>query len=237
MISSLFLAAALQAFSIQDSASHDSNRYTQGLFFHGKELVETTGIYGKSSLFRMQKPGGPATDSTHLRDAYFGEGSIQIDNEIIWLTWREHKAFVYDAKTLALKGEFQIPTEGWGLDLWNGMLLMSNGSAELLCLSLGDHQVLKTITITENDNPVSNLNELEVVGNTLYANLWGSDSIAVIDLKKGKVTSWIDFSIQAKKVRAKNSKAEVLNGIAYDGKDFWITGKYWPVMYKIRLKK
>ncbi|MFA6342467.1 MAG: glutaminyl-peptide cyclotransferase, partial [Fibrobacteraceae bacterium] len=83
----------------------------------------------------------------------------------------------------------------------------------------------------------SNLNELEVVGNTLYANLWGSDSIAVIDLKNGKVTSWIDFSIQAKKVRAKNSKAEVLNGIAYDGKDFWITGKYWPVMYKIRLKK
>jgi glutamine cyclotransferase len=51
------------------------------------------------------------------------------------------------------------------------------------------------------------------------------------------VTSWIDFSIPAKKIRAKYAKAEVLNGIAYDGKNFWITGKYWPVMYKVKLNK
>jgi glutamine cyclotransferase len=154
MITLLIAATALQAFSILDSVPHDSNRYTQGLFFDGKELVESTGMYGKSGLFRMEKPGGPATDSVHLSDAYFGEGSIQIGNDIIWLTWRERKAFVYDAKNLVFKKEFFIPTEGWGLDSWHDMLLMSNGSAELLCLGLGDYRVVKTITVTDNNKPV-----------------------------------------------------------------------------------
>lgn len=237
MFSALIFAAALQTLVIDDSVPHDSQRYTQGLSFDGKTLIESAGLYGKSGLYRMPSAGVKAKDSVKLGSAYFGEGSVRVYDDIVWLTWKEGVAFVYDAKTLAPKSSFPLPTQGWGLTLWNGEMLMSDGSDELLVLSPADHRVIKTIPVKDGRTPVANLNELEAVGNTLYANVWGSDSIAVIDLPQGNVRAWINLSPRAKALRKRFPKAEVLNGIAWDGKNLWITGKLWPVMYRAHIKK
>ncbi|MCK9182388.1 MAG: glutaminyl-peptide cyclotransferase [Fibrobacteraceae bacterium] len=234
MMASVVFAAALASFTVLDSVPHSTAHYTQGLFFDGKTLYETTGEYGNSGLFRYISPSNPAKDSVKLDSRYFGEGSIKIGDDIFWLTWREGIAFVYDARTLACKASFDIPGEGWGLSIWNGSLVLSDGSSNLFFLSPGDKHVFKTLPVLDGKNPVKNLNELEIVGNRVYANVWRSDSIAVIDIGSGKVLNWMDFSSIAKKVRAKNPAAEVLNGIAFDGKFFWITGKNWPVMYKVK---
>ncbi|MBP5247584.1 MAG: glutaminyl-peptide cyclotransferase [Fibrobacter sp.] len=236
MLAELLFSAALGSYTILDSAEHSVDHYTQGLFFDGGELYETTGHYGESSLFRYPAPGKAPSDSAKLDRRYFGEGSIKLGNDIFWLTWREGTAFVFDAKTLKRKSAFSIPTEGWGLSFYNGSLLMSDGSANLYLLSPGDKRVYRNIPVHDDSIPVTALNELEVVGNIVYANVWQSDSIAAIDLNSGKVLKWYDFSKIAREIRKKIPGAEVLNGIAFDGKAFWITGKNWPVMYKVQIK-
>ncbi|MCI5600397.1 MAG: glutaminyl-peptide cyclotransferase [Hallerella porci] len=236
MFAEIALAALLGQFSVLDSVEHHPENYTQGFFFHGKTLYETTGRYGDSRLLRYPEAGKPATDSLKLSSKYFGEGSVQFGNDIFWLTWREGKAFVIDAKTLTKKSEFEIPGEGWGLTLDGGALILSDGSANLYWISPGDKRVFKTLEVRDGERKIKNLNELEMVDGKLYANVWLSDSIAVIDIHSGAVLEWLDFSKIAEAERRQNSKAEVLNGIAYDGKFLWITGKYWKKTLKILRK-
>ena len=113
-------------------------------------------------------------------------------------------------------------------------ILVGNGSDELLKIALGAFNVIGTIHVTDEGKPVPMLNELEVVGNTLYANIWQTALIAVIELPSGKVVKYLDFSAKAKDVKKRYPSADVLNGIAYDGKSLWVTGKNWPQIYKIK---
>ena len=92
---------------------------------------------------------------------------------------------------------------------------------------------MRSIRVRDAGQPVKNLNELEIVGNTLYANVWQTPLIAVIDLPSGKVQKYIDFSAKGREIYRNNPNIDVLNGIAYDGKYLWVTGKYWPQIYKI----
>ena len=220
--------------AILDSVPHEKTHFTQGLFFDGKDLIETTGMYGKSGLYRRTLDG-KILDSARLAERYFGEGSIAVGDDIFYLTWKSKKAFIYSRKPFKPKGEFRIPTEGWGLTYWKDALLMSNGSEELLQIALGAFNVSGVIRVTDGGKPVKKLNELEIIGNTLYANIWQTDLIAVIELPSGKVLKYLDLSAKGEQIGRNFRDADVLNGIAYDGKNLWVTGKNWPQIYKLKL--
>lgn len=236
LASALFAEAPREVPVIVDSIPHDQSHFTQGLFFDGKDLIETTGLYGKSGLYRYSFDGKSlkVVDSTRLADRYFGEGSIAVGDDIFYLTWKANKAFIYDRRTFKWKSEFRIPTEGWGLTYWRSALLMSNGSSELLQLAMGGFYVVGTIPVRDGDRPVNMLNELEVVGDTLYANVWQTGLIAVISLPSGKVIKYLDLSRKDSELRRSYPDMDVLNGIAYDGKNLWVTGKLWPWIYKLK---
>ena len=219
--------------TILDSVPHETSHFTQGLSFDSEDMIETTGLYGKSGLYRRTLDG-KILDSARLEERYFGEGSVALGEELYYLTWKSHKAFIFKRKPFKKKGEFRIPTEGWGLTLWNDQLLMSNGSDALLQIAPGGFMVTGIINVRDEGRPVMNLNELEVVGNILYANIWQTALIAVIELPSGKVLRYIDFSKKVGEIRERFPGVDVLNGIAYDGKDFWITGKLWPQIYKVK---
>ncbi|MDR2594432.1 MAG: glutaminyl-peptide cyclotransferase [Fibromonadaceae bacterium] len=229
----LVVGAALpvQKLKVLDSIPHSQTRFTQGLFFDGEDLWESTGLEGKSKIYRMNKKG-ETFDSIAMPTAkkgdHFGEGIAKIGNKMLWLTWHSNLGFILSASPLQILGTFKIDSEGWGLTVWRGNWLMSNGSSSLLELSSKDMSVTNKIK-----TPIALLNELEAVGDTLYANVWQSDSIAVILLPSGSVIKWLDFSEQAKNIRKKHPQAEVLNGIAFDGKNLWITGKNWPWIYRV----
>ena len=218
---------------IVDSIPHEKTHFTQGLFFDGKELIETTGLYGQSGLYRRTLDG-KILDSAKLADKNYGEGSIAVGDDIFYLTWKSKKAFIYSRKPFAKKGEFSIPTEGWGLTYWKSALLMSNGSSELLQLALGGFNVVGVIPVTDGGRPVKLLNELEIVGDTLYANIWQTGAIAVISLPSGKVVRYLDLSRKVAEIQRKHPDVDVLNGIAYDGKNLWVTGKNWPWIYRLK---
>ncbi len=234
VLSSLAFAEAPRVVpQILDSIPHEMTHFTQGLFFDGKELIETTGLYGKSGLYRRTLDG-KILDSARLEDKYFGEGSIAVGDDIFYLTWKSKKAFIYSRKPFAKKGEFSIPTEGWGLTYWKSALLMSNGSSELLQIALGGFYVVGVISVTDGGRPVKLLNELEIVGDTLYANIWQTGAIAVIELPSGRVSYYLDLSRKVAELKRKYPDIDVLNGIAYDGKNLWVTGKNWPQIYKLK---
>ena len=234
VLSSLSFAEAPRVVpEILDSVAHDRSHFTQGLFFDGGELVETTGLYGKSGLYRRMLDGR-VLDSARIADKYFGEGSVAVGDDVFYLTWKSKKAFIYSRKPFAPKGEFMIPTEGWGLTYWKNALLMSNGSHELLQVALGAFNVVGVIPVTDGGRPVKLLNELEIVGDTLYANIWQTAAIAVIALPGGNVVRYLDLSRKVQELQRRYPDMDVLNGIAYDGKNLWVTGKNWPFIYKLR---
>jgi glutamine cyclotransferase len=225
-------ALPAQKLTVIDSIPHPQTRFTQGLFWDGDELWESTGLEGKSKIYRMNKKG-ETFDSIAMQGSHFGEGIAKMGNKMLWLTWRSRLGFVLSASPLQILGTFKIPSEGWGLTVWKENWLMSDGSSSLYELSSTNMSIVNAIKVQAEGMPVKYLNELEAVGDTLYANVWQSDSIAVIFLPSGKVVKWLDFSEQAKSIRKKHPDAEVLNGIAFDGKKLWLTGKNWHWIYKV----
>ena len=91
---------------------HDENAFTQGLIFEDGFLYESTGLYGQSTLRRVELETGNITQLHALPDQFFGEGITIFDDKIIHLTWQSEKGFVYDKNSFDLLQEFTYPTEG-----------------------------------------------------------------------------------------------------------------------------
>jgi glutaminyl-peptide cyclotransferase len=171
-----------------------------------------------------------------LAPELFGEGLALHDDRLIQLTWRSHVGFVYDRASFRELRQFTYPTEGWGLASDGKRLILSDGTATLHLLDPTQLRETGTLVVTAQGTPVRNLNELEVVGHVLYANVWQSDRIARIDLASGHVTAWIDLGGILGAERPADREA-VLNGIAYDAAHdrLLVTGKRWPKLFAIEI--
>jgi glutaminyl-peptide cyclotransferase len=152
------------------------------------------------------------------------------------LTWQNGEAFIYDKATFEKKGTFRYDGEGWGLATDGRRLILSDGTATLRFLDPATHAVTGTLAVTDAGLPVAKLNELEMVGPDLLANVWQTPRIARISLRTGRVVEWLDLSALVTQVHRANPGADVLNGIAWDaqGKRLFVTGKLWPNVYEIR---
>jgi glutamine cyclotransferase len=215
---------------------HDRSAFTQGLVFYRGALYESTGLLGESSLRRIELPGGRVAQTSPLPSNRFGEGLAVLDDRFVQLTWRSGEGFIYEPETLERTGSFSFAGEGWGSTVIASRLLVSNGSAELTFLDKHDLTVVSRLAVTENGTPVEGLNELEYVDGLIYANVWPGDCIAQIDPDNGQVTGWLDLSGLFPPEQRPNVMA-VANGIAYDPglKRWFVTGKYWPYIYQIKV--
>jgi glutamine cyclotransferase len=94
----------------------------------------------------------------------------------------------------------------------------------------------RRISVADKSNPIQNLNELEYINGRIYANIWQSNRIAIINPDNGAVEGWIDLTGLAERMK-NHKKANVLNGIMYDRERnrLFVTGKLWHTLYEIRL--
>ncbi|MCZ6468294.1 MAG: glutaminyl-peptide cyclotransferase [Candidatus Dadabacteria bacterium] len=223
-------------YKIVNTYPHDTNSFTQGLIFDKGVLYESTGLIGRSAVKIVDLKTGKTLKSHELPDNYFGEGIAIIENKIIQLTWRSKTGFVYDKKTLKLIKKFSYQTQGWGITYDGKYLIISDGSAVLYFMDPNTFKVVGTLEVYGDNGKVSKLNELEYINGEIYANVWGTEKIARINPKTGRVTAWIDLSGLLNKEDKKN-RVDILNGIAFnsDKGRLFVTGKLWPKLFEIEL--
>jgi glutaminyl-peptide cyclotransferase len=221
---------------IYNSYPHDAGAFTQGLIYADGFFYEGTGLYeGKSSLRKVAIETGEVLQKINLAPEYFGEGIALYDNKIIQLTWQNKKGFVYDKYTFQLLEEFSYDTEGWGITNDGKYLIMSDGTDVLYYLNPDDYSTVKQINVTANGEAVTRLNELEYINGRIYANIWQTDRIAIIQ-PDGKVIGWIDLGGILPSGDC-TTEIDVLNGIAYNAANnrIYVTGKYWCKLFEIEV--
>lgn len=203
--------------------------------FHDGFLYESTGLYGQSSLRRVVLETGQIKQQESLGQQYFAEGLAVWQGRLIQLTWTSGKAFVYDLKTLEHLHNFYYPGQGWGLTADDSALILSDGTATLRFLDPLTFREIRRVEVTENGQPVDQLNELEYVRGEVLANVWHSDRIARIDPASGRILGWIDLSGLLPDHLQPDDREGVLNGIAWDAVNerLFVTGKLWPRLFEI----
>ncbi len=216
---------------------HDTDAFTEGLVWSDGLLYESSGLYGSSNVRRVDPQTGRVLLLNQDSPKVFGEGLALDGNRLYQLTWKAKTGFIYDVDTLAQVGTFSYDGEGWGLCFDGRRFIMSNGSATLTTRDGGTFAVVSSVQVMLNGTPVNMLNELECVGDSVYANVWLTDNILRIDKAKGRVTAVIDASgLLTSQERAAAGTNGVLNGIAYDPTHdtFLITGKLWPKLFEVK---
>jgi len=214
---------------------HDVHAFTQGLEYHDGFLYESTGRTRQSSLRKVELESGRVVQKVELGGEYFGEGLTIFHGKIYQLTWLSAKGFVYDLKSFAKLGEFPFYGEGWGLAHDDADLILSDGTNTLRFIDPEKFAVVRTLAVYAGGEAVTNVNELEVIGGDIYANVWHARRIARIDARTGEVKAWIDCAAIA--AQEEKEPEGVLNGIAYDAarKRLFVTGKDWAHVFEVRV--
>jgi glutamine cyclotransferase len=231
-------SAPVYTYKVADAYPHDATAFTEGLVYYNGFLYESSGLYGNSSLRRVDLDSGQILQIYDLPSQYFGEGITVWGNTIIQLTWQNNTGFVYDLSSFTLIQNFSYPEQGWGLTNNGSQLIMSDGTANLYFLNPQTFQQTGEITVRDGTSPVDDLNSLAYINGSVFANVWPTNDIVVINPGTGQVTARIDLTGLEKTPGCHcDVENDVLNGIAYDAQNnlLLVTGKMWSEVYQIQI--
>ncbi len=210
--------------------------FVQGLQIIDGELWLSTGQYGESRLLRYRLADGELLAERRLSPRLFGEGLTVVGDRIYQLTWRARLLLVWDRNSLRIVKTIALPGQGWGIT-WNGSeLIYSDGSDRLFFMDPGSGKIVRSIQVKDGNEPVFRLNELEWIDGRIWANVWQTDKLVIINPTSGEVSQRVDLS-GLLPASEHSASTDVLNGIARDPDSgaLWVTGKRWPWMYQIEL--
>ena len=213
---------------------HDTGSYTQGLFWHDGSLYESTGLNGKSTFRKVDLQSGQALTKLPFNKKYFVEGSVILEDKLYILTWTNKVVFIYDANTLEYRSTYSYPREGWGLTTDGKSLISSDGSSRIYFLT-PELKFERSINVTLNGRAVRYLNELEWIDGRIWANVYTTDTIVIINPDTGIVEATV-YCEGLLPERLRTYDTDVLNGIAVDSEGrIFLTGKNWPELYEVKL--
>ncbi|PKN20985.1 MAG: glutamine cyclotransferase [Deltaproteobacteria bacterium HGW-Deltaproteobacteria-6] len=223
---------------VKNAYPHDTGAFTQGLFFYQGYFYESTGLNDKSTLVRKEVITGKILQEIRIPPEYFCEGIVLFKNKIYQLTWQNETVLIYDARSFREIRKIKYHGEGWGLTSDGKYLLMSNGSSNITFHDPDSFKVVRKIQVRDGNAEVGKLNELEFIKGEIWANIYMEDLIVRISPKNGRVNGWIDLSA-LRSYLPMNARVDVINGIAYDAKEdrIFVTGKYWPKVFEIKLSR
>ncbi|RYG63791.1 glutaminyl-peptide cyclotransferase [bacterium] len=224
------------SWSVERDFPHDTAAFTEGLLWKDGFFYESTGLEGKSNVRKVDPASGLVVQKFDLAPQLFGEGLSYLDGKFFYLTWTSKVGFVFDDK-LKPTAKFSYGNQGWGLTNDGEKLLQSDGTNVLTWRSPKNFASLGQIKVTRNGVPLPKLNELEWIRGYVWANVWETDEIVVIDPKTGKVVAQLDLT-GLLKAEDRRGGEDVLNGIAYDAASdrIYVTGKNWPKLFWLRVE-
>src|SRR5271156_1021039 len=85
--------------SVVRAYPHDRTAFTEGLFYQGGYLYESTGLNGQSSVRKVDLATGRVLQSHDIGRQFFGEGIVAWKDHLIQLPWQSHIGFVDDLST------------------------------------------------------------------------------------------------------------------------------------------
>jgi glutamine cyclotransferase len=224
------------SWSVQQAFPHDTGAFTEGLLWKDGFFYESTGLEGKSNMRKVDPASGQVVKQFDLPSKLFGEGLAYLDGRFFYLTWTSKIGFVFD-ENFKPQARFSYGNQGWGLTTDGEKLLQSDGSDVLTWRSPKNFASMGQIKVTRGGGPLSNLNELEWIRGYIWANVWQTDEIVVIDPQSGKVVAQLDLT-GLLKASDRRGGEDVLNGIAYDAKSdrIYVTGKNWSKLFWLRVE-
>ena len=222
--------------------AHDSSSFTQGLVFDGGHLYESAGGERTSRLLKIDATSGHIVDERRWPLAIegttqppFAEGLALAGDRLIQRSWKNGRALTW-SRELARGPDLRYRGEGWGLCFDGTGFWRSDGSARLHRHAGSTFAEERTLTVTANGADVGSLNELECIGDHVYANVWQTPYVVIIRARDGVVTGVLDFTRLVDDVAA-CGRESVLNGIAWDAArgELYVTGKRWAKTYVVKL--
>lgn len=221
-------------YKVVNTYPHPVENFTQGLEFYNDRLFESTGEKGYSGIYELDLKTGDIERKKALEERFFGEGMTIVGDRLYQLTYHAQSAFIYDVETFENVGSFQYQSkEGWGLTHMNDTLVMSDGTHMLSFIDRDTFKKIGSIQVTNHRGVVRQINELEMINGSIYANVWLTNIILRIDPKTGQVLEEIDMTGLIDYFTTRN--IDVLNGIAYNPKSgkIYVTGKRWPLLFEV----
>lgn len=218
---------------------HDPDISTQGLFYLDGLFYESSGGWKRSFVTVTDPETGRRLKTTDVDPQFFAEGIAPGRDVFHMLTWKSGIGLTFGLKDLAPRHRFAFAAtgetlEGWGLALDGDRYVLSSGTSLLEFRDPATFARTGSVPVRDGDTPVRLLNELEMVDGWLYANIWKSDRVAIIDLADGAVRAWLDLSPLRGRL---GEGAGVANGIAWDRETgrLWVTGKRWDRLFEIEV--
>ena len=215
----------INAEDVSEELEHDETFFTEGFFFDGEELYESSGLSNESFVYRYSD--GYRKDFEDV----FLEGSVVLNDKLYLLTYKDNIAYVLDKNSFDIEKQYSYDREGWGLTTDGKYLIASDGTNKIYYMD-ENYKNQKVLEVYEGENPVTNINELEYINGYIFANIWQTNEIVIINPKDGKVVQRVYIDLQTA-----NDKADVMNGIAFDGEYVYLTGKYYGEIWKIGVEK
>lgn len=218
-------------FEVVKEYPHPAELFTEGFFFFNNRIYESAGQKGKSKLVSYL-PGSINYIQEKKQDAEdFSEGIALLNNKIYQLTYRQRKIYVYDHNTLELTEMLRLPEmvkEGWGMTSNGQELIVSDGTQNIFFFD-ERFNLQRKIQVAGYVSIYTNLNELEFINGKIYANIWQTNYILVINPESGAVEQYYDVT----SLSETRGNDDVLNGIALKGNNLLITGKNWNNIYEL----
>ncbi|TZF85912.1 glutaminyl-peptide cyclotransferase (plasmid) [Pedobacter sp. BS3] len=232
-------------YQVVNTFPHDTSSYTQGLEYHDGIFYESAGGVpddgiGISSLRKVQPETGKVLKKIDMPETIFAEGITVVGNRIVQLTWQNGYGIFYNKNTLEKLSEFpyQSSREGWGLCFDGKQIYKSDGSNRIYILDKDSCKEIGNIEVFDNKGEVTQLNELEYIDGKIYANVYQTDKIVIINPQTGEVEAEINLT-GLLPAADHFPNTDVLNGIAWDAakQRLFVTGKKWSKLFEIKLVK
>lgn len=215
--------------------AHDTLSYTQGLEYKGDVIIESSGRTGKSFVAEVDIEKGTFQRKYDFDSTEFGEGLTILGNKIYVLTLQSNLIYIFDKTSYQLLNKISLSYRGWGLCNDGKNLIYTNGSNRLFYLDTSTFSITREVPVYEENMPLNAINEMEYVNGHIFANIYMTNLIYVINAETGEALYKIDLKDLAADARHSKPNIDVLNGIAFkrDTRELLVTGKYWPKYYLI----
>lgn len=234
-----YFKAPVYSYQVINTYPHQRDAFTEGLVYSNGRLYESNGLVGQSNLRELDLVSGHVIREVQNSGSQFSEGLALRLGKLYQLDLDQGQAQVWSLDSFNKIQTLNVPVPAWGLTYLpsKDRFVMSDGTSKLSFLTPASFHTESQLEVTDNGQPINNLNELEYANDMLFANIFMSDQILAIDPRSGVVLFRVNLAGIIDKAANGLTAEDVLNGIAYDplGERLFVTGKRWPFLYEIQI--